>query len=1106
MKTKKHTSTPKSRAIKPNRARYHLSAAAAAAALMCAAIPGHAASITISQTPLYLTTNVKPNVMVIYDNSQSMDATMSGMIINGDEATTRGNIARNSLRSVITNYRSSFNWGLSAFNTSTVTKFNTHAYYFGSDSEVLFTNDCVGGISASNGGLRCVANPQNNNGYTHITYKSSGDDPEVNDILYSTLTHQYMWGIGVPPVSVTPSTSYNVCLSHAASTNWNFPSSFSSCYGTPWNFYETDAGFLPTTPPNRRQFWIKRGWGYYADITGEGVIHRQVAADSSTHYSALMSKLATETSTTSSTEIKNAAVATPIAGALKTTKDYFAGASSPITQSCQKNFVLLATDGNPTGKLSGAMYSDAERAVTYDAASGTWNFGTAYQDVFTQVDALRNVSFGGNAYDIKTFVIGMGSTVNNPGSIAALNQYAQRGGTVSAYLGSNQADLLTAFSSVASSILQQTSAASAVAVNSGSWNSGSELYQGRFSSMDWSGQLLSYDIAADGSIATSPSWDAGAVLNTLNWNSGRKIFTYKPGAALGSRGVAFRWPATPASPTATEISSNMVSLLNATSAGVADGNGSQRLEYLRGNAALELRNCTACPLSFRNRATSVLGDIINSAPYYVHGPQNAYRNNVEIKRYSVYGATRLSQTPIIYVGANDGMLHAFNATTGAEVFAYVPWGIRSKLSELTEKTYTHKYTVDGSPVVGDVYYDNDWHSILVSSFGLGAKGLFALDVTNVDSLTEPTGGGLARWEIDETDNDVGVINSKPAIVKMRDGSYRAIIANGYNSANGNAVLLLIDIKTGAITKIDTGAGDPTNKNGLSGVAAVSITNNGIVDYVYAGDLYGNVWKFDLSSSNPALWGSAYTSGSTPIPLFTTASSRPITARVDVTMTPAGHYMVSFGTGQYLETADVTSTGTQSLYGIIDKGTPVAFTSLQSQTITGTAVSGSETYRQSTNAVGVAKDGTTGPGDNVITLANYNATKSGWYMNLTAGERVVSESSIRFGRASFSTAIPSSASCSYGGTGWIMEVDALTGNRSLAFDVSKNGAINSSDYLGGKSPVGYKINAIPSAATTIGTGGHGVDVKIVNTTSGDLVGILEQGVTRNSERTSWEQIK
>jgi type IV pilus assembly protein PilY1 len=138
---------------------------------------------------------------------------------------------------------------------------------------------------------------------------------------------------------------------------------------------------------------------------------------------------------------------------------------------------------------------------------------------------------------------------------------------------------------------------------------------------------------------------------------------------------------------------------------------------------------------FRNRAVSVLGDIVNSAPVYVGGPTGEYRDTMESTRYSTYAAGRAGQTPTIYVGANDGMLHAFNASTGNELFAYVPWAVRNKLTSLTTNPYVHLVTVDGSPSVGDVHVGGGWRTMLVSGMNAGAAGLYALDITNPSNFT-----------------------------------------------------------------------------------------------------------------------------------------------------------------------------------------------------------------------------------------------------------------------------------------------------------------------------------------------------------------------------------
>ncbi|WP_158219833.1 pilus assembly protein [Ideonella sp. A 288] len=1065
-------------------------------------------TISFAQSPLFLGTTVKPNVLVLYDNSQSMDGTMAGKLIAGSDASTRGNIARSVLRSTITSYRDSFRWGLASFGLKNKGLYTTYAYYFGSDAEVVYTNNCVDGVSPDNGNRRCVANPQpDKNGFNFITYALTGDDPAINDVLYSGDFGPQLYGIGV-----NGTTKYDIYKTRGAGTDWN-AGNFATGQGT-WTFTPTDAGYLPTTPPNRREFFIKRAWGYYGDITGTGVVNRAVADDSAAHYDALMAFLAVETNNNATTELKNAAVFTPLAGTVGTARDYFAnafsgsGKPSPITSSCQRNFVLLATDGNPTGKTDGTMYTLAQQANTYTAATNTWAWSAAATDVFDRITGLRSVAFGAKNYDVQTYVIGMGDSVANQSSVAVLDRMASLGGTTSAYLASNEDALKAAFQKIAVDITSKTAAASAVSLNSGSWNTGSRVFQGRFSSTDWSGQLLSFKIGESGEPDAVPEWDAGQVLNDQHWSTDRQVLTYKPSAALGSRGVAFRWPAKPAEPTATEIDTGMSTALNKDSLGNVDTYGASRLEYLRGNTAREVANCGACAApTFRNRKTTVLGDIISSAPVYVGGPTGDYRDTIESGAYSTYAVSRTSKTPMIFVGANDGMMHAFKASNGSEVFAYVPWAVRNKLSALTAPTYSHQYTVDGSPAVGDVYYGGAWRTLLVTGMSAGAKGVFALDVSDSANFTEAKADKVVRWEIDGSDGDMGHIFSRPVLAKTRDGKWRAIFGNGYNSTNGRAVLMLVDLQTGTVARVDTNAGAPGSPNGLSGIAAVSSADNGVVDIVYAGDLYGNVWRFDLSSAAPGSWKVHHTAADVSAPLFKAVAGQQITARPDVARHPKGGYLVSVGTGRYIDIVDNTTTGTQTIYGLWDKGATVAMADLQTQLIDSTAVGASgKSFRLTTHAVGKPPDGVI-VGDNVISVDDYYATRKGWKMDLpTSGERVVSEATVRFGRLIVSTLIPSTAECSYGGDGWIMDVEVITGNRSPALDTNGDNEVTVDDYLNGRNAAGVKIGAIPAAASIMRSKKRNLDDKLINTSDGSIVRVREKGNEQTSRRAAWEQIR
>ncbi|MEX8494418.1 pilus assembly protein [Sphaerotilus sp.] len=860
---------------------------------------------------------------------------------------------------------------------------------------------------------------------------------------------------------------------------------------------------------------------YSTGGNGAGAVLEDAQDNSTTHYQRLMTLMGNETGSLSTTELKNGSVGTPLPGAIRTVYQYFAntlsGHASPIIdKTCQRNFVVIATDGDPTIRTDGTAYTTAETTNTF--SNGTWTFGQATRDVFTQITALRSVAVTNNAaingqYDVQTYLIGLGDVASNASSIAAMNQMAQLGGTTSTYLAADQTAVNTAFAKITNDIAARTSAGSAVALNSGSLSTGSEAYQGRFSSADWSGQLLAYPLDSTGVPQSTPRWDASVQLNAQNWDTGRKIFTYKASVALGARGIPFRWPVNAASPGATELDSSMVTALNRNGAGVTDAYGSQRLNYLRGDFSRELRICTACSAPvFRSRPISVLGDIVNSAPAYVKGGDQYVRDAVEAAAYATYRQNRAAMTPLVAVGANDGMLHVFNSATGNEVFAYVPALVAGQLSALAETTFTHQYNVDGSPVARDVYYGGAWHTVLVSGLGAGGKGLFALDLTDPTKFAESTASSVVRWEISGSDGDVGYLVQQPLVTRMKNGRWMALLGNGYNSTNGRAVLLLVDIETGAITRISTQSGSTSSVNGLSGVVAVSSANNGVADIVYAGDLAGNLWKFDLSSTDSTQWKVAYGSTGNPKGLFSTASGQPITARIDVTPHPSGGYLVTFGTGRYLDIGDNAAGSSQALYGIWDNGSIVQPNQLTTQSVLGTGTGpDGRSYRFTSHAVGAVSP--TYTGDNTITRTDFLATKRGWVLNLpTAGERIVTQAAVRAGKVVVSTMVPTAVACTYGGDGWVMEVDAVTGNRpdTPSLDTNADGNVDAADmltYLAGKTnPSGVKAGGIPSAPRFIRNTNRALDDKLISLSTGTIMKIRESGLSQSSGRTGWEQIQ
>ncbi len=699
---------------------------------------------------------------------------------------------------------------------------------------------------------------------------------------------------------------------------------------------------------------------------------------------------------------------------------------------------------------------------------------------------------------------------------------ANKGGTASAFLASSADALKRAFEAVASDIQAKIGAGSAVGVSSGSWQTGSTLYQGTFSSIDWSGNVLAFSVGSDGVLASKPTWEAAARLKLQPWDSGRTILTYKPSVSLGGHGIAFRWPADPAAPASTELDPAQVAALNKLGDHV-DGAGESRLRYLRGDTSKEARNCTDCELKFRNRPTTVLGDIIGSAPFYVGAPWANYYDDFEAAPYSAFAASLRSRTPYLYVGANDGMLHAFDAATGDEKFAYVPNLVFGKLSTLTAIPFTHYYNVDGSPAVGDVFYDGAWRTLLVSGLRAGGRGLFALDVTDPGKIANPeaSAASIARWEFgyaaDADHADMGHIFTPPMLVKTNNGRWSVISGNGYDSVAGRAVLYVIDAETGEVVARIV-AGSATGSNGLSGPAAIDVNGDGIVDVAYAGDLNGKLWKFDLSGASSGAWGVAVGGEA----LFDAGAGKPITSRPDVTRSPKGGYLVTFGTGRYLSPSDPGSTDTQTAYGIWDKdGTAVTADKLQVQIIeTGTASAGGDTYRLSTHRVGDPTDNLIPSDKPSITRDIYFRDKRGWAIDLpTPGERVVADARIRGGRVIFTSLIPDSGDpCSYGGSGWILEFDVFTGNRlaSATFDVNADGSLSDADYIafpgGGAGGVnnasGWRIGAVPAAPAFMGfrDGNANSEIKYVNTSDGTVVQKREAAGTGGEGRVMWRVVQ
>ena len=849
---------------------------------------------------------------------------------------------------------------------------------------------------------------------------------------------------------------------------------------------------------------------------------------------------------------------------LKRAGDYFdsvsgnnLGYTDPIEYSCQKNFTVLLTDGywNQTspgvGNVDGDAVSNtvadvARRYYANDLSAMTDNVpADAFDPEVYQHMVTYTLAFGVEGALVDTDPAGTPGTGFGTGSgwpnppltesdnwgdptctSGTCNQdkiddlwhaaYNSRGTYISASTpGSVVAGLRAAIKNVQSRI----GSASSVALNSGVINTNTKIYQARFVDSDWHGELLS--ISVDPNTGVPDTANAINVVNNMQAHGSRVMFTHD-----GSDGILFEWTGT-----GTALTASQQALLNTDAGGNTDALGMARLDWLRGDSTQEALNGGI----FRSRTNGVLGDIVNSAPVFVGAPNARYpdywpgasapENTATAEDYSTFKYNNTSRLPMVYVGTNGGTVNGFDAdftAANVERLAYVPTTTFNNLSKLPDPAYTHKYFVDGSPTAVDTFFSGDesWHSVLTGGMNAGGQGIYALDITDPSSFaaTATSAQNTVLWEFtDANDPDLGHTYSQPAIVRLKNGQWAAVFGNGYNnrdndgnqSSTGHAALFIVDIETGAlIRKISTGYGSTGTPNGLATPAVIDFDGDFVADYVYAGDLEGNMWKFDITDTNSANWDVAFRDASNvPEPLYVaqdaSSNRQPITVRPDIGRGQYGlDIMVYFGTGRYLQTSDLSDTSTQSFYGILDTGS----------NFTGRGSLGAQTvdFQGAVNGTPVR-----------VTSDNVTGTR-GWYMDLPdSGERSVANPILRAGRIIFVTTVPSSDPCLSGGNSWLMELNALNGQRldippfdlngdglftlldyvPVNFDVNGDGIVDSSDVL---PPSGKGFSTLlptPGILTSVDT-----EYKYTPTSSGSLEMTTENPGQFALGRQSWGQLR
>ena len=709
---------------------------------------------------------------------------------------------------------------------------------------------------------------------------------------------------------------------------------------------------------------------------------------------------------------------------------------------CQQAFTIIFTDGFYNGSDPGVADADSDNShPPYDGPPFADGAGNTLADVamyYFERDLNTNLANNVPVTNVDpadhqhmvTFTIAFGvtgsldttlyancplgacpspwpDTASDSGKIddmfhAAVNG---RGQFIAA---NNNEELLAALDALGNDIDSRLGSAAALATNSIQRQVGSVIYQGTYNTANWYGDVSALPLDLTTGNVGAPLWQASTSVPA--WNA-RHILSHD-----GTAGILFD---------AGNLTAAQVTQLEASGLGTA----AQIVDYLRGDPSNSVDNGGI----LRNR-NHPLGDVVHSAPIYFEG--------------------------MVYIGANDGMLHGLNAATGEELFAYVPNLVYDNLSELAFQGYSHKFYVDGTATVVKVGGRN----VLVSGLGKGGKGYFALDVTDPTAM-DPTD---VLWEFSAgTDPDMGYSFGRTFIVNTEAAGKVVIFSNGYDSANGSAVLYVRDALTGGhIAKFDTKV---TGCNGLATPAAVDVELDGYVDYVYAGDLKGNMWKFDLRGASTGDWTFGYGDTVDPKPLISVKNIngdiQPITSPPQVMLDCASDgdvrgLMVIFGTGRYLNTDDFVNTPVNSYYGIWDRGPLIEDT--DGLTVARTKYLGTfEADRSLTNMSGVTlleqvfevvgtefSALTDRPADWYDPAAG-SGTHVGWYWDMPdAGERMIRDPLLRGGHAILISTVPSASPCDSGGTSFINIVNACTGGRpySPQFDVNKDQKITPTDKI------------------------------------------------------------
>ncbi|MFJ2321967.1 pilus assembly protein [Pseudomonas sp. NPDC087817] len=759
--------------------------------------------------------------------------------------------------------------------------------------------------------------------------------------------------------------------------------------------------------------------------------------------------------------------------------------TSPIQYRCQRNYGVVITDGLPTydrtfptnDPLGGTRLPNWD-GVNNDGnnLNGDNEGDTLYLDDIAKFAFDIDMRSTGtdaagkswNAVDfpkqnMNTYTVGFTADNDMLSDAASYGQGRY-------YQATDSTGLNAALSSALSDITSKAGSGGSGVTSGTTLASGTSYFQTSYDPKDWRGTIKSFGFNSAGAVNTSA---------TL-WTTDTTIVPSATAPAYQS------WNTTSNAAVTLAYGNFSATQQTTLGQGLPTGiTGNDLVEWSKGTnkTGLKVRSV-------------LLGDIINS-PLVLASPTDKTASDLSgDTTYTSYLTTKAANmSASLVVNANDGFVNVINSANGTRRYAYMPSSVLPSLRLIADPTYingvSHKFLVDGQVGVFDAQLNSAWKTLAIGGTGAGGKTFYALQ------LFDASAGNVLRalWEVSapatastaNAFNDLGYGYARPEVARLADGRWAAFIANGYGSNSGVAALYVLDVRDGSlIKKIVIDSTETTN--GLSSVK-LKVNSQNVVQAAYGGDLKGRLWKFDLSATSTDSWGVAF-SGK---PLFTTAggATQPITAQPLLADNSLGGKQIFVGTGKFNETADKTNKDLQAFYSVWDAdggSGQLTVSSLQAQAVTG-VFSGS-----TGQFITTTQNDTTYPGE------------KGWYLplvynNALTGERVINQASLVLGRIIFTTAsVDTTDPCSSFGTGKLVELDAFSGKmlNYAVLDTNNDGVVDSNDTISsgviftGGIPT---LNAIVNGATR----------KIVNDSSGGITTLVEKS-GGGSRRIMWRQIQ